>query len=67
MSERATARAMTAEQVYKAEEVAALLGLSRATFYRLVWFKDKKIRTSKGTVGYLASDVALYQSLRRGM
>jgi predicted DNA-binding transcriptional regulator AlpA len=56
---------MHAEQMYKAEEVADLLGISRATFYRLVWFKGRKIRTSAGTVGYLASDVALYQSLRR--
>jgi predicted DNA-binding transcriptional regulator AlpA len=60
------ALAMRAEQVYKAEEVAALLGISRSTFYTLVWFKSRKVRTSEGTVGYLASDVALYQSLNRG-
>jgi predicted DNA-binding transcriptional regulator AlpA len=57
---------MRAEQTYKAEEVARLLGISRATFFRLAWFKARKVRTSAGTVGYLASDVALYQSLRRG-
>jgi predicted DNA-binding transcriptional regulator AlpA len=58
---------MRAEQVYSAEEVAKLLSVSRATFYRLAWFKARKVRTSVGTVGYLASDVALYQSLRRGI
>ncbi|HXU02138.1 MAG TPA: hypothetical protein VN903_14310 [Polyangia bacterium] len=57
---------METQQVYKAEEAASILGISRATFFRLVWFKSRKIRTSKGTVGYLASDVALYASLRRG-
>lgn len=57
---------MTAEQVYNTEEVAALLNISRSTFYTLVWFKSRKVRTSKGTAGYLASDVALYQSLQRG-
>jgi predicted DNA-binding transcriptional regulator AlpA len=60
-------RVRIAEQTYKAEEVAALLGVSRATFFRLAWFKGRKVRTSPGTVGYLASDVALYQSLRRGL
>lgn len=54
------------EQVYKAEEVAALLGVSRSTFYEIVFFKGRKVRTSARTVGYLASDVSLYQSLHRG-
>lgn len=62
----APATPLRVEQTYKAEEVAKLLGVSRATFFRIVFFKNKKIRTSVGTVGYLASDIALYQSLRRG-
>lgn len=61
------ARAMVVEQTYSGPEVAALLNVSRATFYRIVWFKSRKVRTSAGTVGYLASDVAMYQSLRRGL
>jgi predicted DNA-binding transcriptional regulator AlpA len=67
MSERATAPKLTPEQVYRAEDAAKLLGVSRSTFYTLAWFKSKKVRISDGTVGYLASDLALYQSLRRGL
>lgn len=55
-----------AEQTYKAEEVAKLLGISRSTFYTLAFFKARKCRTSEGTVGYLASDITLYQRQRRG-
>ena len=57
---------MRADQVYSAREVAALLSLSRASFYRLAWFKSRKLRLSAKRVGYLASDVALFQTLRKG-
>lgn len=56
-----------AEQLYTADEVARLLGVSRATFYTIVWFKSRKVRVSAQRVGYLASDVSLFQSLRRGL
>lgn len=59
--------AQRAEQVYRADEVAALLGISRATFYTLAWFRARKVRVSARCVGYLASDVTLYQALRRGL
>lgn len=62
-----TAPALTAEQVYRAADVARLLGIARSTFYTIVWFKSRKVRITDGTVGWLASDVALYQSLRRGL
>lgn len=65
--EVSTAPKLTPEQVYRAEDAAKLLGVSRSTFYTLAWFKSRKVRMSEGTVGYLASDVALYQSLRRGL
>lgn len=58
---------LRAEQTYKADEAARLLGISRSTFYTLAWFKARKVSTSEGTVGYLASDISLYQSLRRGV
>lgn len=58
---------VAAEQSYAAREVARILGISRATFYTLAWFKSKKVRPSPGTVRYLASDVSLYQSLNRGL
>lgn len=67
MPDRATARTMTPEPIYRAAAVARLLGISRSTFYTLAWFKARKVRTSDGTVGYLASDITLYQSLRRGL
>jgi len=55
------------DQTYSAAEVARLLGISQATFFRLAWFKGRKVRVSAQRVGYLASDVTLYQSLRRGV
>lgn len=60
-------RVKVAEQTYRAEEVAQLLGVSRATFYTIVWFKGKRVRVSAQRVGYLASDVAMYQAMRRGL
>jgi predicted DNA-binding transcriptional regulator AlpA len=67
MTETNIARRIEAEQTYSAEEAAAKLGISRATFYTLSWFKSKKVRVSTGRVGYLASDITLYQSLNRGV
>lgn len=67
MADRSEARRIEAEQTYSAEETAAKLGISRSTFYTLVWFKSRKIRTSEGRVGYLAGDITMYQSLRRGL
>jgi predicted DNA-binding transcriptional regulator AlpA len=66
MTEPNIARRIEAEQTYSAEEAAAKLGISRATFFRLAWFKTRKVRTSKGTVGYLAGDIHTYQTLNRG-
>lgn len=66
MGETNLARRIEAEQTYSAEETAAKLGISRATFYTLAWFKTKKVRISTGRVGYLASDITMYQSLNRG-
>jgi predicted DNA-binding transcriptional regulator AlpA len=57
---------MTPDQLYTAEQAAALLGVSRSTFYALSYFKSRKIRTSEGTVRYSASDIARYQLIRRG-
>jgi predicted DNA-binding transcriptional regulator AlpA len=57
----------TAEQTYSAADVARLLGISQATFFRIAWFKSRKVRLSAQRVGYLASDVSLYQTLRRGV
>ena len=54
-----------ADQVYRAADVARLLGVSRSTFYTLDWFKSRKVRITKRAVGYLASDIALYQALHR--
>lgn len=56
---------LTAEQIYRPAEVAKLLGIARSTFYTIAWFRSRKIRMTDGTVGYTASDVALYQTLRR--
>lgn len=67
MTESTSPRPLRPEQTYRAADAARLLGISRSTFYTLAWFKSRKVRTSDGTVGYLASDVALYQSLRRGL
>jgi predicted DNA-binding transcriptional regulator AlpA len=58
--------ARVADQTYRAKTAAQVLGVSRATFYRIKWFRSKKVRMSDGTVGYLASDIALYQAMRRG-
>lgn len=67
MSEtRADRPKLTVERTFRAAEAARLLGVSRATFYRLAFFRTKKVRVAKRAVGYLESDVALYQSLRRG-
>ncbi len=55
-----------ADQTLKAKQVWERLAISRATFYRNRWFRQRKVRTSQGTVGYLESDVALYQALQRG-
>jgi predicted DNA-binding transcriptional regulator AlpA len=66
MGERAAVQ-LTPEQVYRADDAAKLLGIGRSTFYTIVWFKSRKVRMTDGTVGYLASDLALYQSLRRGV
>jgi len=54
-----------ADQVYRAAEAAKVLGVSRSTFYTLDWFKSRKVRITKRAVGYLASDIALYQALNR--
>jgi hypothetical protein len=64
--EESVARRIEAEQTYSAEETAGKLGISRATFYTLAWFKTRKVRMSTGRVGYLAGDITLYQSLNRG-
>lgn len=53
----------TPEQWYTAIEVAKLLGVSRATFYRLSWFRSRKHYATDRAVRYAASDVALYQHL----
>lgn len=55
------------EQTYRASEAARLLAVSRATFYRIAWFKSRRVRLTTRRVGYLASDIALYQALRRGL
>lgn len=64
--DRAPTPRMTAQQTYRAKQVARLLGIGRSTFYTIAWFKERKVRTTEGTVGYLESDVALYQTIRRG-
>lgn len=56
----------TVDQMYSAAEVARLLGISQATFFRLSYFKAKKVRISAQRVGYLASDVYAFQTLNRG-
>lgn len=53
------------EGLLTAVQVAALLGVSLRTFYRLPWFRTRKVSPTDGTaVRYRPSDVALYQSLR---
>lgn len=66
MNESRKLERIEAEQTYSVEEAAAKLGISRATFYRLAWFKTRKCRISTGRVGYLAGDINQYQSLQRG-
>lgn len=58
---------LTPDPIYRANDAAKLLGISRASFFRIVFFKDKKVIIGERSVGYLASDLALYQSLRRGL
>lgn len=57
-----------AEQTYSPAETARLLGISETTFYRskrLAWLRNRKVRVSEQRVGYLASDITLYQSMQR--
>lgn len=67
MSAAAVVQPMRADQVYRAKDAARLLGIGRSTFYTIAWFKSKRVRVTDGTVGYLASDIALYQTIRRGI
>ena len=67
MSEtRADRPKLTVERTVRPAEAAKLLGVSRATFYRLPFFRTRKVRISERAVGYLESDIAMYQSIRRG-
>lgn len=53
------------EQWLTAREVWTLLGISEATFYRLDFFKSRKHYVTDRAVRYSASDVALYQHIRK--
>jgi predicted DNA-binding transcriptional regulator AlpA len=62
-------RAARVEQTYSPAETAKLLGVSRATFYRstrLGWLRSRAVQVSERRVGYLASDIVLYQAMQRG-
>jgi hypothetical protein len=54
------------DQLYSAAQVAALLNISRASFFRLAWFRTRKVHVTPQRVCYRACDVALYQSICRG-
>jgi predicted DNA-binding transcriptional regulator AlpA len=48
------------KRLLKAKEIAALLGVSRATFYRIPFFRRRKVRVSERAVRYSADDLATY-------
>lgn len=55
-----------AREVLTVAEVCRRLGeIHRATFYRIPFFRSRKIRIVAGRVGVLASDVELYIHLRK--
>lgn len=47
-----------------ADEVAARLRIHPATFYRLAWFRARKIRVTPRAVRWAESDVELYLALK---
>lgn len=51
---------MSVGQLLSAKEVAALLGVSRATFYRLSYFRTRKVRVASA-VRYKLTDVIAFE------
>lgn len=47
-----------------AKDVAALLSVSRSTFYTLRFFRERAIKVSARRVAWTRADVDLYLSLR---
>jgi predicted DNA-binding transcriptional regulator AlpA len=54
-----------AERVLDVRAVSAMTSLSRATLYRLPFFRQRKVRLSPNRVGWCASDVRLFLTLNR--
>lgn len=54
------------EAVSVLEACRRLAGISRATFYRIPYFRTRRIRTSEGRVGILVSDIDLYLKIQAG-
>lgn len=46
------------------EACRRLANIDRATFYRLAFFKTRKVRVSPGRVGIRVSDIELYLHLQ---
>lgn len=59
-----TAVAASIPHLMSADQVADLLGISRATFYRLPFFRTRRIRVSLGRVVYDPRDVELYIAMQ---
>lgn len=71
MTAAAQLRHAEPDELLTVAEAAKLLGVGIRTFYRLAWFKTRKVHPTDSTahnaaVRYRRSDVALYQSLRGG-
>lgn len=58
--------ALDDKAVSVAEACERLGSIHRATFYRLAFFKTRRIRLSDGRVGVLLSDIHAYLTLQRG-
>jgi hypothetical protein len=58
------AETATREVIDVREACRRLANINRATFYRIQFFKNKRIPVSPGRVGILASDVDMYLHLQ---
>lgn len=54
------------EAVSIEEACRRLAGIHRATFYRIPFFRTRRIRLSDGRVGVLLADIDQYLRLQRG-
>lgn len=56
---------MGAEQFLTARECWTLLGVSERTFYRIPFFRTRKIYVTATAVRYAVSDLKRFQAIRR--